>query len=67
MTPTFSVKEINGATAFRCKQTGVRYIVAKAGQGHAAYREGQLIRTGNRATVVDAVESDAKWGVRANV
>lgn len=63
--PTFSAKFlIDGSTAIRCKQTDVRYIIAQAGADHAAYREGQLIRTGPRAVCVDAVESDARWGMR---
>lgn len=63
--PTFQAKFLSaGDTLLHCKQTGVRYIVTSAGHDHAAYREGQLIRTGSRAMVVDAVESDAKWGMR---
>jgi hypothetical protein len=49
----------------RCKQTGARYLIAQAGKEFALYREGELIRTGDRKTVVDAVESDAKWGMRS--
>jgi hypothetical protein len=65
--PTFAAKFLrDGSTAMKCKQTGVHYIIAKAGADHAVYREGQLIRTGDRATCVDAVESDARWGVRAH-
>jgi hypothetical protein len=64
--PSFTSKFLtDGSTAFQCKETGVRYIVARAGNDFAAYRNGQLIRTGDRATVVDAVESDAKWGLCA--
>lgn len=64
--PTFAAKFLtDGSTALRCKQTDVRYIIAQAGADHATYREGQLIRTGSRAECVDAVESDARWGIRA--
>jgi hypothetical protein len=66
MKPTFTAKFLSdGATAFRCIQTGVRYIVTSAGREFAAYREGQLMRTGKRHIVVDAIELDAKWGLRA--
>jgi hypothetical protein len=65
MQPSFRAKFLpNGDTALQCKQTGTRYIIAQAGSDHAAYREGTLIRTGPRAVVVDAVESDARWEVR---
>jgi len=63
--PTFQAKFLrDGTTALRCRETNVHYIVACAGRDHIAYREGQIIRIGDRATVVDAVESDAKWGMR---
>lgn len=66
MKPTFRMKSLrDGSTLFHCKQTDVRYIVAAAGRDFAAYRNGELIRTGDRATVVDAVESDANWGLRS--
>lgn len=65
MKPTFTAKFLaDSSTAFRCLQTGVRYIVASAGREFATYREGQLIRTGARDVCVDAIESDAKWGLR---
>lgn len=66
MKPTFTAKFLrDGSTAFKCNETDVRYIIAAAGADHAAYREGQLIRTGERKICVDAVESDARWGMRA--
>lgn len=65
MKATFSAKFLrDGSTAFRCNETGTRYIVANAGRDFAAYREGQLIRTGDRKTCVDAIECDARWAVR---
>ena len=64
--PTFRAAFLpDGSTALRCKQTGTKYLVAHAGHDYAAYREGTLIRTGDRKTVVDAVESDAKWALRS--
>lgn len=63
--PTFRAKFLrDGTTALHCRQTDVRYIIAQAGVDHAAYRNGELIRTGSRMACVDAVESDAKWGMR---
>lgn len=68
MKPTFSAKFLrDGSTAFQCKETGVRYIVTGAGRDYGAFREGRLIFTGPRNACVNAVESDAKWGVRENV
>lgn len=65
MKPTFSAKFLpDNSTAFRCIQTGVRYIVTAAGKDFAAYREGELMRVGERKIVVNAVESDARWGMR---
>lgn len=66
MKPTFRAKFLrDGSTFLHCRQTDVRYIIAEAGRDFAAYRNGQLIRTGDRATCVDAVESDARWGLTA--
>lgn len=64
--PTFSARFLrDGSTAFRCIQTGVRYIIANAGRDCGAFREGELIRTGERAMCVDAIESDARWAIRS--
>lgn len=63
--PIFKARFLtDGSTALHCKQTNVRYIIAKAGADHATYREGQLIRTGSRGECIDAVESDARWALR---
>jgi hypothetical protein len=64
MNPTFKARFLENATAFQCNETGARYIVAQAGADHCTYREGRMLRTGDRKTCVDAVESDAKWGMR---
>lgn len=65
--PTFRIKDLSdGSRLFHCKQTDVRYIIAQAGTDFAAYRNGELIRTGPRPIVIDAVESDARWGMRAS-
>lgn len=70
MKPTFLARYLrDGALALQCRQTGTRYIVAAISRPHhddcAAYREGQMIRTGPRAACVDAVESDSRWSIRS--
>jgi hypothetical protein len=66
--PTFLARFLHdGATALQCRETGVRYIIASHHPQHddcGAYREGELIRTGPRAAVINAVESDARWALR---
>lgn len=65
--PTFTARYLaDGSTAFRCRQTGERYIVGQIPHGHCyAYRNGELmIASGNRATVINAIESDARWAIR---
>jgi hypothetical protein len=65
MLPTFKAKFLaDGTTAFQCVQTGVRYIIAQAGQDCGAFREGKLMLTGERFACVNAIESDARWAVR---
>lgn len=68
--PTFLAKFLpHGATALQCRETSTRYIVADHhnpyGQDDCgAYREGQLISTGPRAAMLNAIESDARWSLR---
>lgn len=68
--PTFTAKFLHdGSTALQCRETGTRYIVAehRPGPSHddcGAYREGQLIQTGPRAAMLNAIESDARWSLR---
>lgn len=68
--PTFIARYLSDTGLFlQCRQTGHRYIIASIASRPrhddcAAYREGQMIRTGPRAACVDAVESDARWGMR---
>lgn len=65
MKPTFKAQFLpDGTTALQCKQTGAHYIIAKADREFASYRDGQLLRVGERAMVVDAVENDARWELR---
>ncbi len=67
--PTFSAQFLrDGSTSFKCRETGIRYIVAEhhnSPHDCGTYREGHLITTGPRAHCVHAVESDARWTLRA--
>lgn len=76
--PTFLARFLrDGSTALQCRETGTRYVIADLSGGFTAnggrpvrddcgaYREGQLIRTGPRAAMVNAIESDARWTIRA--
>lgn len=58
----------DGSTALQCRQSGTRYIIAahRASPRHddcGCYREGRLIAVGPRAAMINAVESDARWGL----
>lgn len=70
MQPTFLARYLrDGSTAFQCRETGGRYIVAPIGRTSrhdecATYRNGQMIHTGNRSSAINAVESDARWSMR---
>lgn len=59
---TFIGKSLHNATAYRCVETGVRYIIASVGSDSGVYRKGKLIFTGPRVACVNAVETDAKRG-----
>lgn len=64
--PTFTACFLGvGATALKCRQTGVRYIISIIHRNECgAYREGKLIFTGPRAAAINAIESDARWHLR---
>ncbi len=66
--PTFLARRLsNGDSAMQCRETGERFIISPPDpRGDCyAYHEGQLIRHGPRAVVLNAIESAARWSIRA--
>lgn len=63
--PTFISRNLpDGSTAFRCRETGTRYIVAPTFHGNTVlYREGELIASGDRATCVNRIETVERFNL----